>query len=228
VVDVLREIRAPYSPARAVETYAELLRSYGLAALTGDNYAGEWPVEAFRGHGITYTKAAKAKGDLYRDSLALLLSGRVELPDSDRLLTQFTGLERRVGRSGRDVIDHAPNAHDDLPNAVAGLVVGLILAPKKQTRATWGRDSAEPGDAPSLSDLRRQRLAWARRMEHEVFDRPPSMGEQLAAEHARLYQPAAYEQPAAPAGPPQRGSVQELLSREHVSPWDVERGFRTS
>jgi hypothetical protein len=38
-----------------------------------------------------------------------------------RLLTQLVGLERRTARGGRDSIDHAPGAHEDLANAVAGL-----------------------------------------------------------------------------------------------------------
>jgi hypothetical protein len=37
------------------------------------------------------------------------------------LLVQLVGLERRTARGGRDSIDHAPGAHDDLANAVAGL-----------------------------------------------------------------------------------------------------------
>jgi hypothetical protein len=32
----------------------------------------------------------------------------------------MVGLERRTARGGRDSIDHAPGAHDDLANAVAG------------------------------------------------------------------------------------------------------------
>jgi hypothetical protein len=35
-------------------------------------------------------------------------------------VAQICGLERRTGRSGKDSIDHAPNGHDDLANAVAG------------------------------------------------------------------------------------------------------------
>jgi hypothetical protein len=35
-------------------------------------------------------------------------------------------LERRVARSGRDSIDHAPGAHDDLANCVAGLCAAAI------------------------------------------------------------------------------------------------------
>ena len=37
------------------------------------------------------------------------------------MINQFCGLERRVARGGRDSIDHAPGAHDDLANCIAGL-----------------------------------------------------------------------------------------------------------
>jgi hypothetical protein len=36
---------------------------------------------------------------------------------------QVTSLERRTARGGRDSIDHAPGAHDDIANAVAGALV---------------------------------------------------------------------------------------------------------
>lgn len=55
--------------------------------------------------------------------LPLLNSGRVALLDVPRLVAQLAGLERRVSRSGRDLIDHAPAAHDDMANAVAGAIV---------------------------------------------------------------------------------------------------------
>ena len=42
------------------------------------------------------------------------------MPRHDRSVAQICGLERRTGRSGRDSIDHAPNGHDDIANAVAG------------------------------------------------------------------------------------------------------------
>ena len=47
--------------------------------------------------------------------------------DYPRLVTQLCGLERRTARGGRDSIDHAPGAHDDLANAVAG-AAALALA----------------------------------------------------------------------------------------------------
>jgi hypothetical protein len=42
------------------------------------------------------------------------------------LRAQFVGLERRVGRTGKDSIDHAPGGHDDLANAAAGALVNAL------------------------------------------------------------------------------------------------------
>ena len=52
----------------------------------------------------------------------------VDLLDDPRLVAQIVGLERRTARGGRDSIDHAPGAHDDVANAVAGLVDVLITS----------------------------------------------------------------------------------------------------
>ncbi len=60
--------------------------------------------------------------------LATVNSGRAELPPQARLAAQLTTLERRTSRGGRDSIDHAPGAHDDLANAAAG-VVSLLTRP---------------------------------------------------------------------------------------------------
>jgi hypothetical protein len=121
VVDTLREIKPPFSPESVVGEFSALLKSYRVSKTTGDRYAGEWPREHFREHGITYEPAAKAKSDLYRDLLPAINSRKLDLLDDARLLTQLVGLERRTARGGRDSIDHAPGAHDDLANAVAGL-----------------------------------------------------------------------------------------------------------
>lgn len=137
VVDSVRETRPPLSPEATVREYAAHLKSYSVSTITGDRYAGEWPREAFRRHGVTYALAAKAKSDLYQDALALLNSGRIELLDHPRVLAQIGGLERRTARGGRDSIDHAPGAHDDLANVVCGLAVLLAINRRYQS-ATWG------------------------------------------------------------------------------------------
>jgi hypothetical protein len=82
-----------------------------------------WPAERFRAHGIAYEICETTKSDLYRDLLPLLNAGRAELLDHPRLVAQLCNLERRTARGGKDSIDHAPNAHDDVANAVAGAVV---------------------------------------------------------------------------------------------------------
>jgi hypothetical protein len=121
VVDCLREVTPPFSPQEVVENFARTLKSYKVFKITGDRYAGIWPVELFGRHNINYEQSAPAKSDLYRDLLPLLNSGRLELLDHAKCLNQLCGLERRTARGGKDSIDHAPGAHDDIANAVAGL-----------------------------------------------------------------------------------------------------------
>ncbi len=130
VIDAKRETRPPLSPEATVADYAAVLKTYHIQSVVGDRYAGEWPREAFRRHGIEYQIAEKAKSDLYRDALALLNSGHVELLDDARLIQQLSTLERRTARGGRDSIDHAPGAHDDIANVVCGVAV-LTAAPVK-------------------------------------------------------------------------------------------------
>lgn len=127
VLDAVRERKPPFSPESVVEEFATLLKTYRVSSVTGDRYAGEWPREQFRKHGIEYEPSALPKSDIYRDVLPLINSGRdrVALLDSPRLRTQLAGLERRTGRGGKDSIDHAPGAHDDLANVVCGVIVLL-------------------------------------------------------------------------------------------------------
>jgi hypothetical protein len=125
VLDAIRETKPNFSPEIVVAEYAAALKSFGITKVLGDRYAGEFCIELFRKHGITYDASAKAKSDLYRDALPLLNSRMADLLDHKKLVQQFIGLERRVARSGKDSIDHAPNGHDDLCNVVAGLLCNL-------------------------------------------------------------------------------------------------------
>jgi hypothetical protein len=103
------------------------VKSYGCHAVTGDRYAGEWPRERFRAHGIEYNLAEKPKSEIYKDLLPLANSRRMDLlgkgVEATRMKNQMQALERRVGRGGRDSIDHPPNGHDDIINAAAGALV---------------------------------------------------------------------------------------------------------
>jgi hypothetical protein len=137
VLDAIRERKPPFSPESVVEEFCTLLKSYGISEVTGDRYAGEWPRERFRAHGIAYRLAEKPRSDLYRDMLPVLNSGKADLLDNDRMVNQLVGLERRVARGGRESIDHAPNGHDDIANAVAG-AISLCAKKAEQPMAVFG------------------------------------------------------------------------------------------
>ena len=118
VCDLVREITPPFSPDSATAECAASLRLYGVSIVVGDRYAGEWPAERFREHGITYVASEKVRSDIYRDFLPLVNAGRVDLLDSARAINQICNLERRVQRSGKDSIGHPAGVghHDDLAN----------------------------------------------------------------------------------------------------------------
>jgi hypothetical protein len=125
VVDVLREIPAPFSPEYATELFSRTLGDWGIGTVCGDRYAGAWPQEQFSRFGITYEQSARPKSELYADLLPLINSGRIELLDNPACINQLLALERRVARGGRDSIDHPPGAKDDVANCVAGLAATL-------------------------------------------------------------------------------------------------------
>ena len=123
VLDCIREVRAPFQPEAVVSDFCLTLASYGIAKVTGDRYAGEWPREQFKKRNVDYVPSERVKSDLYRDALPLLNSRKCQLLDIRRLVSQLHGLERRTARGGKDSIDHGPGQHDDVANAVAGAIV---------------------------------------------------------------------------------------------------------
>jgi hypothetical protein len=132
VLDVVRRYPAPHDPAVVVGEMARTLWAYRVYAVMGDRYAGAWPEQEFRKHGIRYEAAVQDKSGLYLEFLPRVLSGGVELLDDQVLIRELAALERRTRSSGRDMVDHPPRGHDDLANAVAGVCVlaaGVVSGP---------------------------------------------------------------------------------------------------
>jgi hypothetical protein len=125
VLDLVREVRPPFSPETVCTEFATAIRAYGLSEAIGDRWGGQFPVEAMRKLGIRVRPSERTKSDIYRELVPLVNSGRVELLDHPRLLAQLAALERRTARGGKDSIDHPPGSHDDLANVAAG---SLVLA----------------------------------------------------------------------------------------------------
>ena len=132
IVDLVRAWQPPFDPGVVTGEIAEVLKGYGVSNVTGDNYAGEWPVASFRNHGVAYERCEKSKSELYLAFVPVTNSGGVELPEDKRLLTQLRRLERKRGRAGKDTVDHPPRLHDDLANSVAGVSYLLINAEASQ------------------------------------------------------------------------------------------------
>ncbi len=133
VLDIVAEVKPPFSPDLVVRDFCEILKAFGLNSVTGDRYGGEWPRERFRVHGIRYEPSELTRSEIYGALLPMLNSGTVQLLDNTALTEQLIALERRAGRSGRDIIDHAPGAHDDVANAAAG---ALVMCSQKPSHFT--------------------------------------------------------------------------------------------
>lgn len=129
VLDAVRTVAPPFDPEIAVQTMAATLRDYGLDEVSGDQYAGEWPVSAFRKHNITYRPSDRSRSEIYLEMLPHFSRGAVELLDLPALRTQLLLLERRTRSGGRDSVDHPRGAHDDIANSVCGAL--LMVAAKR-------------------------------------------------------------------------------------------------
>lgn len=170
VLDATRERKPPFSPEAVVAEHAELLKRYNITSVTGDRYAGEWPRERYRVHGISYVPAERTRSELYQALLPAINSQQAELLDDKHLVNQLVSLERRTSRGGRDTIDHPPSGHDDVANAVAG-AVWLAIG---KTRPTWGVAKSAVADEPLTITARQAAAMGAERARGYEVVRDPA------------------------------------------------------
>lgn len=147
VLDKVKEWVPKFDPEEVSKEVVQLCKDYGVRKVTGDAYGGEWPRDPLKKRGIDYELSDKSRSELYLAFLPLVNSRRCELPDLDhhkKLHNQLVNLERRVGRTGKDTIDHPPGSHDDVANAVAGVLV--MSGGTAGRRCTWDdEDDLPPG-----------------------------------------------------------------------------------
>lgn len=174
IVDRLRAWRPPFNPSDVVAEAANLVKSYQLAALTGDRSSGEWVAEAFRANGLDHKSCETPKSDLYLSLLAAVNSRALDVPDVPDLLRELRGLERRRGNSGRDRGDHAPGAgqHDDLANSLAGLA-HLLIGDEATELHFLCMDRASTPEPPH----QREPSFWQRRAWKDRLDRGETVEE---------------------------------------------------
>jgi hypothetical protein len=160
-IDAIREQRPPFSPEQTCKEFAELMQSYGIGFCISDRYGGEWCVEQMGRYGIRVEQAAKPKSELYLDLLATLMSGRVELLDHPRSITQIASLERRNRSGGRASIDSPQGMHEDVANALAGVVSISLFK-----YGVYNLDSMGDGDDGNDTILAARRLRQAKADSH--------------------------------------------------------------
>ena len=148
ILDLLLEIKPPFSPEVATEQFVETAKRYRVTKVFGDRFGGEWPREQFRKFGLNYELAEQSRTQLYQGLLPLVNSRAVDLLDNDRLVLQLVSLERRQSRGGRPIVDHPSGGHDDLANAAAGALV--LAGSKSSTRSGYWEDQGMAGPRVKL------------------------------------------------------------------------------
>jgi len=149
VVDAVREIKSPFDPESAVEEIAQLLALYKIDTTTGDRYSERWCAQTFEKRNVKYERAEQNKSQLYLEMLPRINAKTIRLLDHPRAINQICLLERRTSRGGRDSIDHPPNLHDDVANAIAGLCGLAVSASSFISDYSWV-GGPKPGDQPSI------------------------------------------------------------------------------
>jgi len=158
VIDAIREVRPPFSPAEVIQTVLlPLCRAYNVHSVTFDNYAAGFAQNLVRGAGLTFDPAKKHKSELFLDPfLPLLNSRKIRLPRNERAINQICALERSAQRSGRDQISHPTHGHDDIANVIAG-AAGCRLQPLEAAECGFGngRDRSPGGHSARLRSRQR-------------------------------------------------------------------------
>jgi hypothetical protein len=130
-VDRVIEWRPTFDAEDTADAIAKALKEYRINTIRGDNFSGDTWASMLRKRGLSYQVETLNATALYRTALPIFTGHNVELPDPEanqtikRMVNQLTSLEKR---EGGEKIDHPKNGHDDIANALAGL---LCLAYKK-------------------------------------------------------------------------------------------------
>jgi hypothetical protein len=141
----------PFDPRGAVKKFAGILKTYRLATVTGDAYAGQTFRLDFEREGIAYEVANGTTSDHYEALEPRINAGEIALLDVATLTEQLVSLVMRGGK-----VTHVSGEHDDWSCAASG---ALVLAGAAQEREAsmfnpmtgavvkpWGPEGNDPFD----------------------------------------------------------------------------------
>jgi hypothetical protein len=140
ILDRLVVVPPPFDPEATVVRFCEVLASFHLNRVVGDQYGGDWISASFARHGVVYVPSELTASAIYVECGALFSQGLIELLDIPSLRTELSLLERKPRPGGRgDSVDHPRGSHDD--QAIAALGSLLLVA----TSMNVGRDDNSGG-----------------------------------------------------------------------------------
>jgi hypothetical protein len=134
-VDAIRERVPRFVTADVIRDYIALLRTYCIDTIMSDDYGGGHYADEWRRGGMKWRDSPK-KSDIYVAFLALLEAKRAVVLDHSKYRTQAAALERRIV-GGNEIIDHPASTHDDVVNAVAGVLTYATRALRVQKIPRW-------------------------------------------------------------------------------------------
>jgi hypothetical protein len=147
ILDKLVAVAPPFDPEAVVVRFCEVLASFGLNRVVGDQYAGDWVASSFARHGVAYQPSELSASQIYIECGVLFSQGLVELLDITALRTELSLLERRPRAGNRgDSVSHPRGFHDD--QAISALGSLLLVA----THMDVGRDESPNSISHALRD----------------------------------------------------------------------------
>lgn len=129
---------------KVVEEAVEVLRSYGLDRVHGDQFADIPLKSTFAEHGIQFIESPISKPehtDAMKNLRAALRAGLVDLPNDAALIKDLKGLIKRETQGGHFHVG-APRrkgCYDDGPNTVARIVNRLLPLSERIDIEEWNR-----------------------------------------------------------------------------------------
>ena len=166
VIDYVMAQRPPFDPLAVCAALAGHLQRWNVRQVTGDNFSGGFLVSALAKHGIGYLPSKLNASEIYIASLPRFTSGTVALLDKSDLIEQLVNLRRKIGQAGKEQVQHMRGQHDDLANAVCGVI--HLLTPIEQAASdfagggdTWGVVTAPLGIPGIPGSATAEDLAYA-------------------------------------------------------------------
>lgn len=157
VVDVVRSHAPKFNPAVVTAEYCALMKQYRIPQVTGDNFGGGLPANAFAEHSIFYEKCPLPKSDLYLACESVFNTNSVDLPNKELLLMQLKRLVRTPRSGGKDSV--SARIPDDEANVVCGLV-WMLKSTEHEFPLVPSLGLSEPVAETDKEKMDKESLAW--------------------------------------------------------------------